>query len=116
MLVQYRLSKVFSPVGEMRQSLLWEGALALISILIVSGTLWFLVQRAGEQRAGRRRRLVTAGDAPSDQNPSRPDGPADGRSANLSAGPADKDTSLPSPAVEVSETLPTPDQRDLPDS
>ncbi|KAA5541124.1 serine/threonine protein kinase [Roseiconus nitratireducens] len=57
-LVQYRLSKVFAPVGAMRASLLWEGAAALASILLVSGTLWFFVRRNGEDRRRRSRHPV----------------------------------------------------------
>ncbi len=44
-LVQYRLAKVFAPVGQMRTSLLWEGAAAIGSILLVMFTLWYLVWR-----------------------------------------------------------------------
>ena len=35
-LVQYRLQKVISPVSGMRSALLWEGAFALVSILLVT--------------------------------------------------------------------------------
>ncbi len=44
-LVQYRLAKVFAPVGQMRSSLIWEGASAITSILLVMFTLWYLVWR-----------------------------------------------------------------------
>ena len=47
-LVQYRLSKVFSPIDQMRKTLLWEGAAALLSILIIALTLWFFVRRTSE--------------------------------------------------------------------
>ena len=57
-LVQYRLSKVFAPVGAMQQSLLREGAVALFSIFFVSATLWLIVRRVGDERADRSRRLA----------------------------------------------------------
>ena len=60
MLVQYRLSKVFAPVGAMQQSLLREGAVALFSILFVSATLWLFVRRVGDERADRSRKLAAA--------------------------------------------------------
>jgi eukaryotic-like serine/threonine-protein kinase len=44
-LVQYRLAKVFAPVGQMKSSLIWEGASAISSILLVMFTLWYLVWR-----------------------------------------------------------------------
>ncbi len=44
-LMQYRLAKVFAPVGQMRSSLLWEGAAAIGSILLVMFTLWYMVWR-----------------------------------------------------------------------
>ncbi|MGB7328322.1 MAG: serine/threonine-protein kinase [Rubripirellula sp.] len=44
-LVQYRLEKVMEPVHQMRSALLFEGAAALISIMAVTLTLWFLVRR-----------------------------------------------------------------------
>ncbi|MDE0863469.1 MAG: protein kinase [Rubripirellula sp.] len=47
-LVQYRLKKVNSPVFEMQAALLREGLAAIISILIVTLTLWFFVQRVGK--------------------------------------------------------------------
>ena len=47
-LVQYRLKKVNAPVFEMQTALLREGLLAIISILIVTFTLWFFVQRVGK--------------------------------------------------------------------
>ncbi len=46
-LVQYRLETVNAPVKEMRAALLREGALAIISILAVTLTLWLFVQRVG---------------------------------------------------------------------
>ncbi|MGI9468142.1 MAG: protein kinase domain-containing protein [Rubripirellula sp.] len=46
-LVQYRLKTVNAPVYEMQSALLREGVLAIISILAVTLTLWFLVQRVG---------------------------------------------------------------------
>ncbi|MAI30581.1 MAG: protein kinase [Rhodopirellula sp.] len=46
-LVQYRLKKVNAPVFEMQSALLSEGVAAIISILIVTLTLWFFVQRVG---------------------------------------------------------------------
>ncbi|TWU24442.1 Serine/threonine-protein kinase PknB [Novipirellula galeiformis] len=49
-LVQYRLSKVLAPVGQMRSVLLTEGATAIASILIVTLLLWILVQRSGETK------------------------------------------------------------------
>ncbi|MDV6032921.1 MAG: serine/threonine protein kinase [Phycisphaera sp. RhM] len=55
-LVQYRLSKVFAPVAAMEQTLHWEGAAAMLSILVVSGTLWIFVRRVGDDRVHRRHR------------------------------------------------------------
>ncbi len=49
-LVQYRLDKVMAPVTEMRTALLWEGAAAIVSILIVTVTLWFFVRRVASSR------------------------------------------------------------------
>ena len=46
-LVQYRLKTVNAPVYEMQSALLREGVLAIISILAVTLTLWFLVQWVG---------------------------------------------------------------------
>ena len=46
-LVQYRLKKVNAPVFEMQSALLREGVAAIISILVVTLTLWFFVQRVG---------------------------------------------------------------------
>ncbi len=50
-LVQYRLDKVMEPVNKMRTALLWEGAAALVSILIVTLTLWYFVRRVGSVRS-----------------------------------------------------------------
>lgn len=49
-LVQYRLAKVFAPVGQMRSLLVWEGAAAVGSILLVMFTLWYLVWRSSTSR------------------------------------------------------------------
>tara|TARA_R110002073_G_scaffold309696_9_gene480128 strand:+ start:10453 stop:12678 length:2226 start_codon:yes stop_codon:yes gene_type:complete len=49
-LVQYRLSTVMAPVGQMRSVLLTEGAAAIASILLVTVVLWIFVQRTGESR------------------------------------------------------------------
>ncbi len=46
-LVQYRLQKVISPVSGMRSALLWEGAFAVVSVLLVTLSLWFVVRRFG---------------------------------------------------------------------
>ncbi|MEM6472189.1 MAG: protein kinase [Planctomycetota bacterium] len=47
-LVQYRLRSVFEPVAEMKRTLLLEGIWAVVSFVLVSGTLWFLVRRIGK--------------------------------------------------------------------
>ncbi len=47
-LVQYRLAKVFAPVGAMQTQLLWEGAAAVLSIFLVSFSLWYFVRRASD--------------------------------------------------------------------
>jgi hypothetical protein len=49
-LVQYRLSKVFAPVGEMRRRLLWEGSATVLSILLVTFALWVFVRRDSRSR------------------------------------------------------------------
>ena len=49
-LVQYRLEKVMLPVTRMRNALLWEGAAAILSILLVTVTLWYFVRRVGGAR------------------------------------------------------------------
>ncbi|WP_231615559.1 serine/threonine protein kinase [Novipirellula artificiosorum] len=49
-LVQYRLSKVLAPVGQMRTMLMSEGAAAIISTLFVMVALWFFVRRSGESK------------------------------------------------------------------
>ena len=46
-LVQYRLKKVNAPVFEMQSALLREGVAAIISMMVVTLTLWFFVQRVG---------------------------------------------------------------------
>jgi len=56
-LVQYRLETVNAPVKEMRAALLREGALAIISILAVTLTLWLFVQRVGRPYRETRGRL-----------------------------------------------------------
>ena len=56
-LVQYRLKTVNAPVVEMRVALLREGALAIISILAVTLTLWLFVQRVGRPYRETRGRL-----------------------------------------------------------
>ena len=48
-LVQYRLSKVFEPVGHMKQQLLVEGALAVLSIVFVTFLMWYFVGRVSDQ-------------------------------------------------------------------
>lgn len=48
-LVQYRLSKVFEPVGYMKQQLLVEGALAMLSIVLVTFVMWYFVNRITDQ-------------------------------------------------------------------
>lgn len=53
-LVQYRLKKVNAPVFEMQSALLREGVAAIISILAVTLTLWFFVQRVGRPYRERR--------------------------------------------------------------
>ncbi|MDA7864628.1 protein kinase [bacterium] len=53
-LVQYRLKKVNAPVVEMQNALLREGVAAIISILAVTLTLWFFVQRVGKPQRNRR--------------------------------------------------------------
>ncbi|TWU04338.1 serine/threonine protein kinase [Stieleria varia] len=50
-LVQYRLAKVFAPVGAMQSELLWEGATAVLSVLLIILFLWYFVRRTGKQRA-----------------------------------------------------------------
>ncbi len=52
-MVQYRLAKVFEPVDQMRDALLWEGAAAIGSILAVTLTLWFFVRRVGNSLSAR---------------------------------------------------------------
>ena len=49
-LVQYRLAKVFKPVDQMRTSLLWEGAAGVISVLLVTMTLWYFVRRVSDRQ------------------------------------------------------------------
>ena len=49
-LVQYRLAKVFAPVGEMRTQLLWEGAAGALSILLVTFVLWYFVRLDHDSR------------------------------------------------------------------
>jgi eukaryotic-like serine/threonine-protein kinase len=46
-LVQYRLETVFEPVNQMQRDLLWEGAAAIASILLVTLALWFFVRKVG---------------------------------------------------------------------
>lgn len=44
-LVQYRLSEVLGPVGQLRESLFQEGLAAIASILLVTFALWWVVHR-----------------------------------------------------------------------
>lgn len=44
-LVQYRLSEVLGPVGQLRQELFREGLAAIASILLVTLALWWVVRR-----------------------------------------------------------------------
>jgi eukaryotic-like serine/threonine-protein kinase len=44
-LVQYRLSKVFEPVGELKRQLLIEGALLLLAIFLLTVAMWSYVNR-----------------------------------------------------------------------
>ena len=48
-LVQYRLSKIFEPVGHMQRQLLLEGALAMLSIVLVTFLMWYFVNRITNQ-------------------------------------------------------------------
>jgi len=48
-LVQYRLSKVFEPVGFMKQQLLVEGALAVLSVVFVTFLMWYFVGRVSDR-------------------------------------------------------------------
>ncbi len=48
-LVQYRLAKVLAPVGHLRSQLLWEGAIAAISVLVIILTLWYFVRRISDR-------------------------------------------------------------------
>ena len=91
-LVQYRLKKVFAPVAVMQRTLLWEGASAVVSILLVCGTLWFFVRRIGDERHHRNRKTapVPAGPLPS--------------GASVSSDPSAVDTSKPSSAANMTET------------
>jgi hypothetical protein len=101
-LVQYRLSKVFAPVGEMREKLFWEGAAALLaSFLFVSGTLWFFVHRVGDKRANGSRKLAAAGQAASET----------AGIAAISPMQSNQDTSKPVPPRDLTETLQTPSSR-----
>ena len=81
-LVQYRLSKVLAPVDVMEESLFWEGVAGFLSILVVSGSLWFFVRRASTEHWAGRRRLG------SDSNSTRLDSEPSGESQNgLGGGP-----------------------------
>ncbi|QDT10418.1 serine/threonine protein kinase [Planctomycetes bacterium K23_9] len=48
-LVQFRLAKVFAPVGEMRSQLLWKGAETVALVLLVMLTLWYFVRRISDR-------------------------------------------------------------------
>lgn len=50
-LVQYRLSDVLGPVGQLRQSLFREGLTAIASILLVTLGLWWVVRRSSDDEA-----------------------------------------------------------------
>lgn len=91
-LVQYRLDKVFAPVGVMEQTLLLEGVSALVTILLVSGTLWFFVRRVGDERPVRSHPVEAAiGGNPAGQSLRTPDGFED-------------DTSKQVPPTDITET------------
>ena len=64
-LVQYRLETVFAPVVHMRTSLLWLGAAAIGSILMLTLALWWMVTRAGVTRLpviSREKETVSSGE------------------------------------------------------
>lgn len=44
-LVQYRLSKVFEPVGVLKRQLLYEGAFTLVTICLLTVAMWWYVNR-----------------------------------------------------------------------
>src|SRR5690606_18557963 len=44
-LVQYRLSKVFEPVGELKRQLLLEGTATLVAIFLLTFAMWFYVNQ-----------------------------------------------------------------------
>ena len=46
-LVQYRMKTVLAPVGHLQTSLLWLGAAAIGSILLLTTALWWMVSRVG---------------------------------------------------------------------
>jgi serine/threonine protein kinase len=46
-LVQYRLETVNEPVEQMKSALMWSGAAAIASILVITLTLWVFVRRVG---------------------------------------------------------------------
>ncbi|MFK8114972.1 MAG: protein kinase [Rubripirellula sp.] len=47
MMVQYRLETVIEPVNHMQRALIWEGTAAIVSILLVTFTLYVFVRRVG---------------------------------------------------------------------
>lgn len=49
-LVQYRLSEALGPVEELRRSLLREGAASIVSILLVTLFMWWVVRRVTDDR------------------------------------------------------------------
>lgn len=52
-LVQYRLEKVIAPVAGMRSALFAEGAFAVVSILLVTLSLWLVVRRVSNPSVDR---------------------------------------------------------------
>ena len=47
------MEKVIAPVAGMRSALLWEGALAVGSILLVTLSLWLVVRRVSNRSSDR---------------------------------------------------------------
>ncbi|WP_160149562.1 serine/threonine-protein kinase [Roseiconus lacunae] len=113
-LVQYRLNKVFAPVGQMTQSLIRTGSVGLVALAVVSAMLWFFVRRVRDDRVVRRIRKATVDlapmqDAPSDRAASNRVTPGNSRGNGPSRqNQSSKDTSKPIPPLDPTETIEVP--------
>ncbi|WP_158222812.1 serine/threonine-protein kinase [Rhodopirellula sp. MGV] len=102
-LVQYRLNKVFAPVGQMTQSLLRTGSIGVVALLLVSAMLWLFVRRVRDDRVVRRIRKASVDVEPMNA-------PLTNRRDSTKRQRVSTDTSKKTPMPDLTETIVTPDK------